>query len=209
MGRDQFKETINWYDKNARYYSKKSQGLASKDQIDEFISLLPPNSKVLDAGCASGRDSKLLTDGGVLVVGIDISGKLIKIAKEKYPEIEFIVGNFLQLPFADEEFSGIWSHASLLHFDNEEDVIVAISEFFRILKKDGIIHIVVKKIHNNKKFEVIFDQLTNQKRFFQYFSEDEMRNYLIKIGFKIIKIETVDDLAKRNDVKWLLFLAKK
>lgn len=209
MGNNQFKKTIDWYNKNASHYSKKSQGLVSEDQIDEFVSLLPANPKILDAGCASGRDSNLLTERSASVIGIDISEELIKIAKEKYPEIYFVIGNFLQLPFADEEFYGVWSHASLLHFDNKKDVITSLSEFFRVLKKNGIIHIVVKKIHNNKKFEVVDYTLTNQKRFFQYFSLEEMSNFLKEVGFRIIKTETVDHLAKRNEVKWLLFLARK
>lgn len=118
-----FQDTIDWYNQNALDYSNSIQDLVSYDQIEEFIKHLPNNSKVLDAGCAAGRDTKIINDRGFKTIGLDISKELIKIAKQKYPDIEFIEGNLLELPFADNYFGGVWAHASLLHFETVRDFI--------------------------------------------------------------------------------------
>ncbi|TAL52767.1 MAG: class I SAM-dependent methyltransferase, partial [Nanoarchaeota archaeon] len=125
-----FEDTINWYDKNAESYTKAIQNYSSFDELNEFVSLLPKKAIVLDAGCAAGRDAAVMKRGGIKPIGIDLSSNLIKIAKKRYPKIKFIQGNFLKLPFEIGSFDGVWTHASLLHFDSVKDVKKALSEFY-------------------------------------------------------------------------------
>lgn len=58
------------------------------------------DDKVLDAGCAYGRSSVLFNN----YVGIDFSPDFIELAKKKYPNKKFLVGNLKELPFKDKEF---------------------------------------------------------------------------------------------------------
>jgi len=208
-----FKNTIDWYDKNAEQYSKAIQNLSSPEQIDEFTKLLSKNAKVLDAGCAAGRDSKLLADEGLNVIGIDLSPQLIKIAKEKFSKIEFLKGNFLKLPFPEKSFDGIWAHASLLHFDSLTEVKKALGEFFRVLKPRGIIHVLVKAKTGREKFVVVSDKVSKHKRFFQFFTKDEVQSLLEQTGFEIIKTEQYQETERnpkrRSEVEWILCLARK
>src|SRR5216684_8519408 len=61
--------------------------------------------KVLDAGCGTGYLSKQLSDRGALVAGIDISERMIDIAREQYPDIEFRVDSCDELrTINDSEF---------------------------------------------------------------------------------------------------------
>ena len=203
-----FHDTIGWYNKNASKYAQSIKNIPSVG-LDEFIKEIPKDSKVLDAGCASGRDTKLIADKGINIVGIDLSLELIKIARKNYPNIEFIEGNFLNLPFLNGSFGGIWAHASLLHFETVEEVVDALKEFYRVLMLKGILHLFVKEKTSEKKFDVVSDVLSQHNRFFQYFTKEEIENYLKKVGFKIIKIDKCDDSAGRSDVKWILCLAKK
>lgn len=203
-----FKDTIAWYNKNADRYSKSVQNLPSAG-IDEFVNKLPEGAKVLDAGCASGRDSQRLFDKGIEVVGIDLSSSQIDLAKKTYPGISFIEGDFLSLPFGDGSFEGVWAHASLLHFENVVDVQKALKEFSRVLKKGGILHVFVKEKTTENKFEIVTDSLSNHDRFFQYFSKDEIEGYIIESGFDVVKTERQIDAAGRKEVSWLLFLGQK
>lgn len=105
-----FQDTINWHNQNASSYSKSIKGLTALNQIVDFIELLPiTNKKVLDAGCAAGRDSKILSEKSAIVTGVDISTELLKIAKNELPHITFIQGSFFELPFEDNTFGGIWA----------------------------------------------------------------------------------------------------
>jgi len=205
-----FQDTINWYNKNAKKYDTESvQNVKPIEQIDEFIKLIPKDSKVLDAGCGPGRDTKLITDRGVSVMGIDLSTELIKIARKKYPNIKFIVGNFLNLPFPIDHFGGVWAHASLIHFETVEDVVKALKEFYRVLTPGGILHLFVREKTANKKFDIVSDVLSKYNRLFQYFTKEEIEDYLKKVGFKVTKLVECYDPAGRSDVKWILSLARK
>jgi ubiquinone/menaquinone biosynthesis C-methylase UbiE len=208
-----FSDTIKWYDKNARKYAKAIESLSSQDYIEKFANLLPKGSKVLDAGCAAGRDSKLLADKGLKVVGVDLSKNLLNIAKENNPDIKFVEADFRELPFANDSFDGIWSSASLLHLETVEDVKKSLSEFTRVLKDNRIICIMVKAKNANKKFTLIKDKLSNHYRFFQFFTKEEISNLLQQNEFKIISIEQYNETEKnpkgRPEVEWIVVFGKK
>jgi 2-polyprenyl-3-methyl-5-hydroxy-6-metoxy-1,4-benzoquinol methylase len=53
--------------------------------------------KILDAGCGTGNYTKFLNDLGFNCLGIDLSDKLLEVAKSKFPTILFMQGNLLDL----------------------------------------------------------------------------------------------------------------
>jgi ubiquinone/menaquinone biosynthesis C-methylase UbiE len=207
-----FQDTINWYNQNAAEYSKSNLDYISLDLLKEFSDLIS-FKRVLDAGCAAGRDSQILSENGFEVTGIDISSEFIKIAKKNNPNITFIEGNFLDLPFENNSFGGVWAHASLVHLETVGDVKKSLSEFYRVLKDNGIIHILVKAKLNDKKFAVVSDKLSKHDRFFQYFTSQEVEDLTKQAGFKKIKLEQYKEIDKnpkgRNDVEWIYYLGKK
>src|SRR5437773_10206583 len=61
--------------------------------------------RVLDAGCGTGYLSKQLSDRGAVVTGIDISERMIAIARAHHPHIDFRVDSCSQLrTVGDAEF---------------------------------------------------------------------------------------------------------
>lgn len=204
-----FDDTIAWYNANAQKYAENIEDVPSLDYLDEFSDIVGKGTSVLDAGCASGRDTNLLHERGINAIGLDLSISLLNIARQRYPNLKFIEGNFLELPFQDTSFDGIWAHASLLHLESTEDVIKALSEFNRILKSGGVMHVFVKQQLGKDKTSIVSDKLSGHDRFFQWFSKNEMQNLLRKTQFAILKIEdNIPDPAGRNEVKWIRVLAK-
>lgn len=208
-----FRDTIKWYDKNAAKYAESTLATASLDQINEFLELIPKGGKVLDAGCGVGRDTNIFADKGYEAVGVDLSTGLLKEAKKRYHKVKFIKGNLLNLPFPENYFEGVWAHASLLHLETVEDVKRAITEFKRVLKEKGTLHILVKAQTGVQKTAVVSDSISKHDRFFQYFTKDEMNNLLIKGGFGVVKLEQYRESERnpkgRPEVEWILGLAKK
>lgn len=205
-----FSDTIQWYEKNASNYAQAIGDLANPELIEEFSDNVNSGGRVLDAGCAAGRDSNLLSKKGFQVTGVDLSKNLLKIARQKYPDIEFIHANFLNLPFRDETFDGVWANASLLHLESTEDVERAISEFYRVLSNMGVLHVSVKQQLTDDKYSVVSDSLSNHDRFFQWFTKQEISDLLKKNGFKMIKIvEDHADPGSRSEVKWIRSLSRK
>ena len=77
--------------------------------IDAFVRLsgLPTGARVVDLGCGSGVFTDALQRRGYCCTGVDLSSKLIAIARNKFPTIKFIEGDVEQLPFNDGSFDGV------------------------------------------------------------------------------------------------------
>lgn len=206
-------DTITWYDKNAHIYAQATVSRAHPEQIDQFVAKLHTNAKVLDAGCGAGRDTDLLSQKGLQVIGTDLSQGLLEEAKKAYPRLTFVKGDLRELPFASNSFDGIWAHASLLHLETVEDVKQALSEFSRVIKKQGILHVFVKSQTGTEKTAVVSDTLSNHDRFFQYFTKEELQTLLENTGFTLVSMEQFRETDRsphgRPEVEWILALARK
>jgi SAM-dependent methyltransferase len=89
---------------------------------------------VLDVACGPGYVSAALKESGAVPTGIDFSEKMIAIATAMFPDISFIRGNALQLPFADASFDRVLINFGLLHVSHPER---ACAEACRVLKSNG------------------------------------------------------------------------
>ncbi|HWZ65912.1 MAG TPA: class I SAM-dependent methyltransferase [Patescibacteria group bacterium] len=207
------KDTIDWYNSNAEQYAKAGASYFDMHHITDFTNKLPEGASVLDAGCGPGRDAHILAGQGLKVTGLDLSAGLLKVAKQKYPDIDFIEGDLLSLPFDDRSFDGVWSNTSLLHLETVEDVKQALSEMSRVLKTPGTLHVVVKSQTGADKTAVVTDKLSGHDRFFQYFSLDEMTNLLEGAGFTILQSKEYSEVETiphgRPEVHLIWCLARK
>jgi len=204
-----FKDTIEWYDKNAEKYADSAEKAPPTKLIERFLSMLPKSPKVLDAGCGSGRDSRILNEKGAKVTGLDISKGLLEEAEKRSKNIEYIEGNITAMKFPDASFDGLWSHASLVHLESIEDVEKTLGEFNRVLKSGGILYIFTKEQLGYDKTAIVSDSLSNHDRFFRYYTKEELRNLVSKAGFGDIDISSVSDPHGREEVTWILIFCKK
>lgn len=206
-----FKKTIDWYEQNAEDYAGKIENSLETALLNRFVSKLKKGAVVLDAGCAGGRDCRIFKDKDLAPIGLDISRQLVKLAAKKNPDIEFKQGSFLSLPFTDNSFDGIWAHASLLHLEKITEVKKSLEEFCRVLKQGGVAHIFVKQQLGNKKTENISHTYSGEfKRFFRFFTKQEIETLLKEAGFRIIDIQ--DNYTSpdgRKEIKWIVVLAQK
>jgi ubiquinone/menaquinone biosynthesis C-methylase UbiE len=99
--------------------------------------LLPDlNEKtVISLGCGSGEDCAYLKSQGVKkVVGVDISEKLIQIAKDSYPNCDFKVMDMERLNFSDQSFDFAYSSLAIHYIEDWHQVF---KEVYRVLKPDS------------------------------------------------------------------------
>src|SRR6516165_10551423 len=101
--------------------------------IDAVVRLigLPPPAKMIDLGCGSGAFTDLLQRAGYACIGLDISGKLLRLARHRHPTVEFIQGDIEHLPFADGSFYGVLLSGVVHHLP---DPSLCAAETFRILR---------------------------------------------------------------------------
>ena len=117
------------------------------------------------------------------MTGIDISPKLIALAKRNVPRGLFVVADIRSLPFTTRTFDGICARASLLHLQRR-DVPGALREFRRVLKRRGLLFIAVKE---GRGSEVVVDTDYGYRyeRPFTYFSRGECVRLLERAGFRL------------------------
>ena len=63
-----------------------------------------PGDKVLDSCCGTGDLAIAAAEAGGKVIGIDFSKPMLERARRKAPKLEWVEGDALALPFADESF---------------------------------------------------------------------------------------------------------
>jgi len=101
---------------------------------------LAPDAQVLDVGCGTGDLSiAIFEKTAAPVVGIDFCGPMLKLAKTKAPQLQFIEGDALNLPFAEASFDGLTIGFALR---NLADVEQGLRELLRVLKPNGHVAIL-------------------------------------------------------------------
>ena len=110
--------------------------------------------KILDLCTGTGDLAGLLKKKypDAQVIGVDFSHEMLKIAKEKYSDIEFLETDCTKLPFENEQFDLCIISFGLRNVENIEKVL---QEIHRVLKKGGcFINIDLGK--PNKFFNLFF-----------------------------------------------------
>ncbi len=92
--------SVNWrvfFDSQAETYEENPFAQHTEAEVEFFLRLfpLPKGASVLDVGCGTGRHARALASRGYEVVGVDISPKMIDVARHLGQEsgATFVVGD--------------------------------------------------------------------------------------------------------------------
>lgn len=174
---------------------------------EKYASFLKPNASILDVGCGAGEKSKFLIKKRFKVIGIDFSEEMIKLAKKQVPTGIFFVKDIKQPLKFKILFDGIFAQAVLLHISKKE-VINVLKNITGSLKSNGYFYVAVKELQPGNKDEEIIkenDYGYKYERFFSYFTLDELKSFITKIGLQII----YDNVISSGKTNWIQIIAKK
>lgn len=198
------KNLAKTYDELAKDWGK---GKSAEDwglsELQEFARLVGRGGKVLDLGCGAGVQARQLKMAGLDVVGLDLSPKMIEFAKRKNPDCEFLVGDIENLNFKENYFDGVYARGSLLHI-RKRNISKVLTDIFNILKKGGFLYLALKEgegegvIESEKYGKKV-------KRFFSFFSVQEISNYLNDAGFEVLSSSN----WAGKDINWIHLFARK
>lgn len=134
-----YKETVKaGYNKIAsRYLVERNQDGANVQLIHDFIELLAPRSKVLDAGCGAGIPIAKMLAEHFDVIGVDFSESQIQLAKKNVPNTHFFCQDMTGLDFPDQSLDGICSYYAIIHIPREEHEALFVN-FHRMLRTGGV-----------------------------------------------------------------------
>jgi ubiquinone/menaquinone biosynthesis C-methylase UbiE len=143
--------------------------IADKNQTQRQLEFLKHNLKsngyILDLACGTGRHSIALSSEGYCMVGLDVSGRLLRIAKQRFSDVQLVRGDLRFLPFNAGVFvAAINMDTSLGYQPSEKGDEESLDEAKRVLGSGSILivdvfnrtHLVAKysgKEHSSKTLE--------------------------------------------------------
>jgi tRNA (uracil-5-)-methyltransferase TRM9 len=173
--------------------------------------------RVLDFGCGNGRLLELFGEKKIDYVGVDVSEKLIEIAKQKHVQenitFQKISGQgTLALP--DDYFNAVYSIAVFHHLPSEEHRKEITAELFRVLKPGGRAVIAVWNLWQGKYLKNLLSSWLSKlsgrsdldwkdcritftdnqgqvfSRYHHAFTKRELKKLFERAGFEVEKCET-------------------
>ena len=192
------------YLKVESFYNSNSQGYAEnsavilREQVGYFLSSIPDNGRILDAGCGPGHDTEFFSRKGFDTTGIDFSVEMIEFCRKHRKGGVFRKMNMLDMGrnFPRNYFDGIWMSSSITHLE-DRDIIKVLKQAKNILLENETLAIIIKRKFNNK--------LQPREILFRQFYKKEIISLLKLSGFSKIKLTDFEALNK----KWLFVLANK
>lgn len=193
-------ETIKSYNKGAKILARKFNeiGPRTKD-VEQGISFTnKKNPKVLEIGCGNGRDAKEILKFTNDYIGVDISEKMINLAKEYTSEGRFQTADIEEYEFP-QNVDIIFAFASLLHFD-KKSLNKIFNKAYDSLSNNGIFYISLKFGTHQEKVKI--DEFGS--RFFYLYTEKDIKE-LIKDKYNIL----LTNKQNLKGVEWLTIVLKK
>jgi demethylmenaquinone methyltransferase / 2-methoxy-6-polyprenyl-1,4-benzoquinol methylase len=93
-----------------------------------------PGSRALDVATGTGDLAIELSARGAQVIGLDFSERMLELAREKAPAIEFVQGNALQLAYPTASFDAVTVGFGARNFSDLER---GLSELARVTRPGG------------------------------------------------------------------------
>ena len=109
--------------------------------------------KILDLAAGTGASSIKLREAGAEVVSCDFSVGMLRVGKRRYPELDLIAGDALELPFTDDTFDVVTISWALR---NVNDVTVALREMLRVTRPGGRLVVLENSHPTWKPFRVAY-----------------------------------------------------
>jgi SAM-dependent methyltransferase len=155
--------------------------------LDRFADQVRGRGVVLDLGCGPGHVARYLHQRDVQVVGVDLSPRMIEIARGRAPEVDFRVGDMRSLDLSDASAAGGIAFYSLIHFSAAE-LDRALDEIARVLQPGAPLLVAV---HRGRQ-TVDLDELwgVDIRLSFVFFEPEALGGALRAAGFEVIEALT-------------------
>lgn len=156
--------------------------------------------KILVPGSGYGRNTKLFSESGFDVTGIEISEVASEMAKEYDPQTRTYNGSVLDMSLAPEQYDAIYCY-NVLHLFREKERELCLKQCADKVRDDGLLFFVVfseKESSFGKGQEVERNTFESRPgRPVHYFAEAELRDYFK--GFRIIESGIAEDTENHGE----------
>jgi SAM-dependent methyltransferase len=202
---DQKKIVKSGYNRIAdRYLADRSSDTADVHLIHDFIELLSPRSRVLDAGCGAGLPIAKMLAEHFDVIGVDFSEAQIELAKKNVPNAHFFCQDMTELDLPDGSLDGICSYYAIIHIPREEHKSLFVN-FHRMLRTGGI---TLLCLGAEDLVDNIDEDFLGTRMYWSHYNSDIYLQMLKECGFKVMWAKHIADETCEG-MKHLFVLAQK
>jgi SAM-dependent methyltransferase len=154
-----------------------------REFLDRFASSCQEDSLVLDLGCGPGHVGQYLTDRAVRVCGVDISQRMVDLARQLNPGMRVVRADMRTLPFEAGTVGGVIAFYSIIHLPFV-GVGTAFREMARVLRPGGIL---ATAFHVDDKVLQVDELWGIKTRLdFMFFEPAQIGRALTEAGFVVI-----------------------
>ena len=111
------------YDRVVDRYVAWARGIGSEERMrysSVLLARISEGAEVLELGCGDGLPTTLQLAERFIVTGVDISSKLLSIARRNVPTGKFVHADMTEVEFESESFDAIAAFYSLIHVPRDE-----------------------------------------------------------------------------------------
>jgi ubiquinone/menaquinone biosynthesis C-methylase UbiE len=110
-------EYDDWYEGRGGWAAaERPEWQAELRALEQTLTALAP-ARTLDVACGTGYLTRWLPGA---IVGLDQSGRMLDVARERVPTARFVRGEGLALPFADDSFERVFTGHFYGHLQADE-----------------------------------------------------------------------------------------
>ncbi len=200
------RQTVAAYDAEAGEYAARYDAATPGSLHRLLLGFLPPSGEVLEVGCGSGRDARLLAGSGYRVTATDASAELLKAAVGHTNS-----GNvfYRQAAFPLEEghpllarrFDAVVATAMVMHIP-DADLFTFAFQLRSMLKERGRLLLSTSEGHAELETEV----RKPDGRLFVERAPSRLQLLFERLGFRHVTTETTDDSLGRTEIRWHLLV---
>lgn len=178
-------DAISFYDTFAKYYDAIRTEQAYEKET-EFIEKLLDKKRIdgtiVDVCCGTGEHLRLLSKKHEVMAGIDISKKMLSIAKNKLKDVDFIWGSMEDFKLSKKADLIICMYGTINYILKEKDIMKTIKNFYDNLNEGGAVVIDIrynKNLPEGSKDRIIRTRDGTLKLSMQWVRGDSMRASLL------------------------------
>lgn len=198
--------------KNNQYYDRFAQKVGARSEKRDFSRAFASFTRhvdksgvILDIGCGTGSHLKQFQTRGFLVLGVEPSAGMRKIAYDA--GLPVIDGTFETLEkLALPKVGGVWCAASLLHVALA-DFPAALRNIAALLPTNAPFFLTVR-LGEGEEWDKFDDASGEDERHIQLFTEPYLTDQLARSGFTLAE-RWIEDSTWGKPARWISIIARK
>jgi SAM-dependent methyltransferase len=174
--------------------------------IQEFLSLLPQRSTILDAACGAGRYLPFLLKEEHFIIGIDQSQGMLARAKAKFPGVQFEKVGLQEMAY-QEVFDGAICMDAMENICPEDWTLV-LDNFHRAIKRHGCLYFTTETIETAEDEDeikqafkkareaglpVVYGEWPDEGVYHYHPTNQQVKKWVQQTGFEVLKEGEGDD----------------